>query len=157
MNNRAPFLVELLNPIVSRLLRVGAPFGPNVLLTVRGRKTGAERTTPIALIEKGGQRWLVSVYGDVNWTRNLRAAGEGVLTTGSRRECIIATELTPEAAARVLEEVTIPLLYSNLVGSFLRPYFKVGPGASAAAFVEEARRHPIFEVRSAGAGEERAA
>ena len=46
------------------------------LLTVRGRKSGLPRTTPVNLIEYQGRRWLVAPYGEVAWVRNVRAAGE---------------------------------------------------------------------------------
>src|SRR2546425_1730134 len=52
--DRAPFIVPLLNPIVRRLMGVGVPLGPNALLSVRGRKTGQLRTTPIAVVDIGG-------------------------------------------------------------------------------------------------------
>ena len=46
------------------------------LLTVRGRKSGLPRTTPVNLIEYQGRRWLVAPYREVAWVRNVRAAGE---------------------------------------------------------------------------------
>src|SRR5689334_13909476 len=63
--------------IVKGLLRVGFPMGgPMVLLTVRGRKTGRPRTTPVDLFERGGRRLLVSTHRQEssNWVRNLRVA-----------------------------------------------------------------------------------
>ena len=33
-----PRIVPLLNPLVRRFMGAGLPFGPNVLLTVRGRR-----------------------------------------------------------------------------------------------------------------------
>src|SRR5437660_557036 len=44
---RVPFFVPIFNPIARRLLGAGVPLGPNALLTVRGRRTGAPRTTPV--------------------------------------------------------------------------------------------------------------
>jgi deazaflavin-dependent oxidoreductase (nitroreductase family) len=57
------------------LLLIGVPKGPLVLLSVRGRKSGKVTTTPIALVQHGHERWLVAAFGEVNWVRNLRAAG----------------------------------------------------------------------------------
>ena len=53
---RVPFFVPIFNPIARRLLGAGVPLGPNALLTVRGRRTGAPRTTPVALVELKGRR-----------------------------------------------------------------------------------------------------
>ncbi len=59
------------------LLRRGMPMGPNAMLTVRGRKTGEPRTAAVAVLEVDGRRWILGAYGEVNWVRNLRAAGRG--------------------------------------------------------------------------------
>jgi len=50
----APRWVTFFNPIAKRLLGVGVPLGYNGLLTIRGRKTGEPRTTPIAIIDSMG-------------------------------------------------------------------------------------------------------
>src|ERR1700731_4442713 len=87
---RAPRFVALFNPIARRLLRRGLPMGPNALLTVRGRTSGLDRTTPVAVVAIGGRRWLIGTFGEVNWVRNLRAAGEATLTINRRPEAVQA-------------------------------------------------------------------
>jgi hypothetical protein len=69
---RVTFITRLSNTMVTALLHAGIKMGNMTLLTVRGRKSGQSRTTPVALIERDGQRWLVAPYGAVNWVRNLR-------------------------------------------------------------------------------------
>src|SRR5437660_171443 len=54
-----PGIVGVFNPLARRLLRFGVPLGPNALLTVRGRKSGQPRTTPVALVEVEGGRWII--------------------------------------------------------------------------------------------------
>jgi len=98
--NRVPFYIPIFNRIIVRLLRVGVPMGPMILLTVRGRTSGQPRTTPVGLFEQDGHRWLLATFGETNWTRNLRAAGEGILTRGRRREAIAAVELARGRRAR---------------------------------------------------------
>lgn len=148
---KATFSLRLYNSIITFLLRRGVKIGPMALLTVRGRKSGQLRTTPVAIIEQDGQRWLSSPYGNVNWVRNLRAAGEGVIKRGRRSERVLAIELSNQEAA--------PLLQRTLASapSFLLAYYDVAPGASLAAFEREAARHPTFRLQSvseqAGAGE----
>jgi deazaflavin-dependent oxidoreductase (nitroreductase family) len=136
--------------IIKRLLRAGVPMGPMILLTVRGRTTGQPRTTPVDLLERNGRRWLVATHGGVrsNWVRNLRAAGEGILTRGRRRQAVTAVELSPEAAGPVLKEVLGPRLASPVGGLVLRRTLDVAPDASLDDFIEEARRHPVFELSS---------
>src|SRR5581483_10891623 len=105
---KAPAFAPLFNPVAARLLRVGRVMGPNALLTVRGRKSGEPRTTPVAVVDIKGRRWIVGTFGDVNWVRNLRAAREAVITVGSRREAVRATELTPDESARFFAGVLAP-------------------------------------------------
>ena len=61
----APRWVTIFNPIAKSLLRAGVPLGYNGLLTVPGRRSGQPRTTPIAIIESGGRRWVWAPWGDV--------------------------------------------------------------------------------------------
>src|SRR5215472_7348945 len=103
-----PRFVPIFNPIAHRLLRLGPLMGPNALLSVRGRKSGQVRTTPVALVEVGGRRWTVGTFGNVNWVRNLRAAGEATLTVGRRTEHVRAVELSHDEAASFFADVLVP-------------------------------------------------
>ena len=127
------------NALVRALLRVGLPVPHTYLLTVKGRKTGRLYTTPVTLVERGTQRWLVAPYGEVNWVRNARAAGQVTLSRGRRAETVRIQEVTPEEAAAILKE------YLRQV-PVVRPYFDVSPDDPVDAFVAEAPRHPVFRV-----------
>jgi deazaflavin-dependent oxidoreductase (nitroreductase family) len=74
------------------------------LLTVRGRKSGQPRTVALAIIQRNGKRYVGSLFGIVDWVRNLQAAGEAVLTRGRRAETVTARELPQGEAALVLRE-----------------------------------------------------
>ena len=102
-----PSFVPVFSPLALRLIRIGVPLGPNALLTVRGRKSGLMRTNPVAVVARGGRRWVIGTFGEVNWVRNLRAAGEAVLTTGRRRESLHAVELTQAEAADFFANVVV--------------------------------------------------
>ena len=130
---------RLANLLMKALLRAG--WGPNTtyLLTVRGRKSGKPHTTPVTLVEENGQRWLVAPYGEVNWVRNARAAGQVTLTRGSQSETVPVVELEPQASAPILKK------YVNRV-PITRPYFDAAPDAPIEAFVAEAGRHPVFRL-----------
>src|SRR5437868_14257227 len=107
--HKAPMYVRTANVLTTTLLRggvklVGARNYPMYLLTVRGRKSGLPRTVPIAIWERNGKRYVGSVYGIVDWVRNLRAAGEAILTRGRRSETVNVIELPQGEAALVLRE-----------------------------------------------------
>ena len=150
---QATFFYKTLNTLMIALLRAGVNMGNMTLLTVRGRKSGQPRTTPVMLMEQHGQRWLFSPYGQVNWVRNLRAAGEAILRRGRQTERIYAAELNAREAA--------PLLKYTLarVPSYLRPYFDVAPDAPLEDFEREVPGHPVFLLERAseqeGAGQKR--
>lgn len=136
---------NVFNGVVSWLSRVGIPLGPNWLLTVRGRKSGLARTTPIAILEIGERRFVQSPYGEVEWTRNLRAAGEATLASGRRTERVSATRLSPPEAAAFYGEILPPYLDR----SFFTRFF-VGRRLGMAALTKDpqgsAAAHPVFEL-----------
>jgi len=128
--------------LVKALLRAGVPLGPLVLLSVRGRKSGKVSTTPVALVRQGNERWLVAAFGEVNWVRNLRAAGTAHLIRGRRTEAIGVVELEMRGAAPILQQ----FLQRFQSVPFIPPYFSVTPTAPLAAFEREAFRHPVFHI-----------
>jgi deazaflavin-dependent oxidoreductase (nitroreductase family) len=108
MTARAPKVVRFADPLVRRLLLLGVPMGPDTLLTVRGRRSGRPRTTMVAVLEMDGRRWVVAAYGEVNWVRNLRAAGEARLRTGRRWVPVQAVELTPDEREEFFSDRLVP-------------------------------------------------
>jgi deazaflavin-dependent oxidoreductase (nitroreductase family) len=143
---KVPSFVPVLNPLIKAFLRIGVPMGPNTLLCVRGRKSGKMRTTPVGLMEHGGHRYLFATFGEVDWVRNLRASGEAKIGMGRHREMISATVLNPEKAAAVFREVLKPYLHSRMMRSFLHMGYELGPNSTDEDFMNEALRHPVFEV-----------
>ena len=133
---------KLYNPIVSFLLRLGLPMGPQALLTVTGRRSGLPRTTPVA-INRNGDGWhLISVYGRVDWVRNLEAARRALITRRLRRFQVTARQLTPDEAASVLQETFSTA--NPLIRSLLGRYFDADPNDPLETWLEEAARHPVF-------------
>jgi deazaflavin-dependent oxidoreductase (nitroreductase family) len=143
-----PALLRFFDPITKRLLGAGVAMGPNALITTRGRKSGLPRTTPVALVELEGRRWIQSPFGDVNWVQNLRASGEATLAFRKREESVTAIELGTDEAA-------------TFYGERLAPYFRRMPAAvrwtvgsviGMRDILEDpkkaAREHPVFELRT---------
>ena len=130
------------NALVRPLARLGL-VGPRThLLTVAGRRTGRAWTTPVSLVEVGGSRYAVAPYGERNWVRNARAAGQVFLRRGRKRETLRVHELSPEEAVPVLREY-----YRR--GVFTRPFFQVALASPHAAWLAEAPRHPVFRLVAA--------
>ena len=131
------------NALVRPLARLGLTGPRTVLLTVPGRRTGRPWTTPVSLVELGGERYAVAPYGERNWVRNARAAGEVELRRGRRRERLAVEELAPAEAVPVLRR------YWEL-GRVTRPFFDVGRSSPDEAWLAEAPRHPVFRLRAPG-------
>lgn len=83
---RTPRLIRAFGPLVSRVIPTRLPVGPNVLLTVRGHRSGLPRTVPVSLLDLGDRYLLQAASADGSWVRNLRAAGEAVITRRGRSE-----------------------------------------------------------------------
>jgi deazaflavin-dependent oxidoreductase (nitroreductase family) len=146
-STQVPWFVSLFNPLARRLLAAGVPMGPNVLLTVRGRKSGLPRTTPVAIAEISGHRWLMAPFGDVNWVQNLRAAGQATIAVGRRREEVRAVELGPEQAVAFYRDILAPRVKESRAAAWI---VRNVDGVDINDPVEAARGRPIFEILSAG-------
>ena len=76
---------------------------PNLNLTVRGRKSGVERTTPLLCVPDGDTILIAgSYFGGPKmplWVGNLRAAGSATVEVGRERFEVRATELAGEERA----------------------------------------------------------
>ena len=126
-----------LNALVRPLARVGVAGPRTHLLTVPGRRSGRLWSTPVSLVRRGDERWLVAPYGSRNWVLNARAAGWVELRRGRRRERLGVHELDPRAAVPVLREY-----YRQ--GRVTRPFFNVTLDSSDEDWLREAPRHPVF-------------
>ncbi|MBV9453174.1 MAG: nitroreductase family deazaflavin-dependent oxidoreductase [Rubrobacter sp.] len=139
---RMSFPRRLGNLVVYLLLTLGIPPDRHMyLMSVRGRKSGKVHSTPLTLVERNQQRFLVAPYGEVDWVRNVRVAGEVTLSRGRRSETVKVAELNPTDSAPVLRD------YLRQV-SIVRPYFEATPDSPLSVFAEEAPRHPVFRVVS---------
>ncbi len=111
------------------------------LLTVRGRKSGQSRTVSIAIIERNGKRYLGAPFGVVAWVRNLRAAGEAILTRGRRSETVTARELPQDEAALVLRQ-------EIKGGNPFAHYYQVTAESSLEDFERTVVSYPLFMLES---------
>ena len=86
--------------------RIAPLFQPAMIskLSVPGRRTGVWQTTPVAVLELDGERYLVSYRGESDWSRNLRVAGRGRLSRkGHPAEEITVVEVPVEQRPPLLE------------------------------------------------------
>ncbi|MDQ1412095.1 MAG: hypothetical protein QOE07_683, partial [Acidimicrobiaceae bacterium] len=116
------------------------------VLAVRGRTSGAWRTTPVNLLDLDGRRYHVSARGEGQWVRNLRAAGTGELRVGRRVDPFRGRELT--------EDEKVPVLRAYLrrwkaeVGVF---FDGVTADSPEDQLQQAATKHPVFALDRPGA------
>jgi len=136
--------VALFAPILKFAVAAGVPLGPNGLITIRGRKTGLPRTAALAIIAVSGRRWVWAPWGDVNWVRNLRAAGRATITLRRHTEDVTATELDLTQRVAFFRDILGPAARRIPLGVW---FIRVVDGVDLAHPVEAAERRRVFELQ----------
>ena len=141
---RLPWYVPLFGPVARFLLAAGVPLGFNGLITIRGRTSGLPRTTPVAIIEVSGRRWVWAPWGEVQWVRNLRAAGRATITFRRREETVSAIELDSTERVGFFRDVLGPLARGIPFGIW---FIRAIDGVDLDDPVDAAAGRSVFELR----------
>jgi deazaflavin-dependent oxidoreductase (nitroreductase family) len=145
---RVPRRVRFFGRILKVLLVAGMPMGPNGLVTIRGRKSGLPRTTPLAIIKVGGRRWVWAPWGEVQWVRNLRAAGRATIAVrGRKEEEVSASELDPTQRVGFFRDILGPYARGIPLGVW---FIRIVDGVDLHDPVEAAKGRRVFELHPTG-------
>ena len=91
------FAKRLFNPLV---LPITGRFGPYAVVRHVGRRSGRQYATPVVAFPLGDGFVIPLPYGpEVDWCRNVRAAGECTMLRGGRTGTLVAPTIVPHAAA----------------------------------------------------------
>jgi deazaflavin-dependent oxidoreductase (nitroreductase family) len=104
---RVPFFYSVINPIFHFLVLkfgLGTRGDQDVLriLRVRGRTSRRTYEMPVRIAKMRGQSYVISMLGESQWARNLRAAGEAQLLAGRNVESVRANEIVGQEKAAFL-------------------------------------------------------
>ena len=133
-------LARVLNRASAALAAAGLVHHGLGRLETTGRKTGKTISLPVVVAEVDGERYLVSMLGeDVNWVRNVRAAGGRAALQSGRREEVRLDDVPVDRRAPVLKAYL-----RRAPGA--RAHFPVGPDASLAEFAKVSADFPVFHV-----------
>ncbi len=137
------FMRHLVDPLT--LLAVGRlgldDHNGTRVLEVQGRRSGVWRATPVRLLELEGRKYLVAMYGETGWVKNLRVQGRGRIRLGSRVVDFRAVELDASEKLPVLR-------------AYMRRYWSLIAGMTTVASPEApdeemakaASLHPAFRL-----------
>jgi len=115
---------------------------PNYLVTldVRGRRSGRTISLPLVMAVVEGERYLVSMLGaEVDWVRNVKAAGGNVTLRHGRREEVRLEEVPADRRAPVLKA-----FLRRAPGA--RPHIPVHKDAPLSDFERIASQFPVFRI-----------
>lgn len=148
-------LFSLANKLVEPLIRWGLPMGirraPMSLLTVPGRRTGLDRTTPVAL-ERHDDGWLlVAVFGVSDWSRNLDAAATATITSRRKTTAVSVRRLGAKEGGPVLREAILGA--PSMIRRMTSDYFAADETSPATAWEKETAVHPIYVLSPITAGQ----
>jgi deazaflavin-dependent oxidoreductase (nitroreductase family) len=115
--------------------RMSVLFRPSLIskLSVPGRRSGRWHTTPVAVLEHGGERYLVSYRGASDWARNLEASHTARLSQrGNVEEIDVADVPVPERA--------------ELLDVYRDRYGKMPTVGSVLDALPDPAEHPMFRI-----------
>jgi deazaflavin-dependent oxidoreductase (nitroreductase family) len=97
---KPPWWLKPANKVFIQMSRLGLSFGGEspVVLTVKGRKSGRDRSTPVTPMTVNGNQYVVAGFPGADWVANVRAAGQVTLTRGRRARRVHMVELSAEDA-----------------------------------------------------------
>src|SRR6516165_4319821 len=137
-SGRATGLGKSISRFWSWWASLGLPPYRQVGLEVKGRRTGRRHT--VALVIAGYQRehYLVSMLGECEWVKNVRASGEAHIISGRRRK-VRLEEVPVERRAPIIKE------YIRLAPGG-RSHIGLGTTATLADCQRVASNHPVFRI-----------
>jgi deazaflavin-dependent oxidoreductase (nitroreductase family) len=136
---------KILNPMLGLVIKLGFSPQGGQLLTVRGRKSGKHYTNPVNPMRLPEGEYLVAPRGNTQWSRNLRATGEGVLRLGRKRRPIRVVRELADA-----EKPPVLLAYLERWAGVTKEHFGIPwPNPSDEDVARVSARTPIFEIADA--------
>jgi hypothetical protein len=102
-SGRATGLDKAFSRFWSAWASLGLPPRRQVGLEVKGRRTGRPHTVALVIAEYEGEHYLVSMLGECEWVKNVRAYGAAHIVSGQRRK-VKLEEVSVEGRAPIIKE-----------------------------------------------------
>jgi deazaflavin-dependent oxidoreductase (nitroreductase family) len=101
---KPPWWLKPANKIFIQMSRLGMSFGGEspVVLTVKGRKSGRDRSTPVTPMTVDGNQFVVAGFPGADWVANVRANAQVTVARGRHVKRVRMVELPADDARPVL-------------------------------------------------------
>jgi len=100
---RLPGWVSLASRLIIWLQARGISFLSFHVLAIPGRKSGRMLKTVVSPFGVDGRSYVLS-FGELQWVRNARHAGWGILGRGRRNDRVALVEIEPPTSGRIARE-----------------------------------------------------
>jgi len=135
--------------VIIGLQKLGIAFLSFHVISILGRRSGRLRTTVVSPFTVDGHRYLLS-FGQLDWVRNARAAGWGIMSRGRRQAKVSLIEISAPESASIVGE--FPRQIPAGVQFFTRTGLVEAPGRPD-QFKAAAERLALFRVDPYASGD----
>jgi deazaflavin-dependent oxidoreductase (nitroreductase family) len=115
-------------------------------LEVRGRKTGKPIHVSLSRTDYAGDQYFVSLAGEVDWVKNVRAAGGKAVIVSRKRTPVQLMEIPPEERAPVLLAYVQKRAFTHSGAQASRHFFGLGPNPTLSEMEKIAGRYLVFRI-----------
>ncbi len=117
-----------------------------ITLEIAGRKTGKPTRVSLTVVRRGGSRYLVSLYDQSQWVKNVRATqGRATLLSGGKTP-VRLVEIPQEERAPILLGYVQQRAFSHSGEESAKLFFGLGPKPSLADMEAIADRYVVFQL-----------
>ncbi len=117
-----------------------------VTLEVRGRKTGKPTRVSLTIVRCQGSRYLVSLAGESQWVRNVRAAQGRAILISAKRTPVRLVEVADAEKPAVLLGYVSQRAFTHSGEESARLFFGLGPNPALADMQAIACRYIVFRI-----------
>jgi glyoxylase-like metal-dependent hydrolase (beta-lactamase superfamily II) len=124
-----------------------------VVLEVPGRRSGVIRRTTLVRVAVGGEHFLVSLAGESEWVRNVRAAGGRAVVGRRERHAVSLVEVPPAERPAVIRAYLLRAgrrAASTAAAREAHYYFGLSSDPSAEELRRAVEHYPVFRIVEAG-------
>jgi hypothetical protein len=138
--------IALLNRVVAWLAAMGLSPRNTVALEVPGHRTGRLCRTALVFAEYQGSRYLVSLPGEAEWVRNVRAAGYRATIRRGRAQRVRLEEVPAAERPPILKAYLSKPALSKSPEYEAQEFFGVPPNATIDQLANIAELYPVFRI-----------